>query len=193
VSIIPNPNPMPSFRWIYWADFTIRRAIHATVLGLMLAAGMWWLTRPMPNAPPLAEPSFEAMYGPWVSLGGLLLAAVGGAVLLWRYLLVKRIITQGISVKGTVDEVDIYDTNSRSDSSRIRTTPTYAYYVGIRYAVHGVEHRVRFKLLHSPSTYGMKKDGDVDLVVVDSMPRKPLIRAVYLEPPRHRPGALFRL
>ena len=39
--------------------------------GLVLAAGMWWMMQPVPNALPTEEPPPEVVYAPWVMLAGL--------------------------------------------------------------------------------------------------------------------------
>lgn len=150
------------------------------ISGLILAAGIWWVTQPVSTAVPPVEPPIEVIYGPWVCVGGVVFAALAGLVLMRRYLLVKEILCHGATIKGTVEEMDIYDTNMHSNTNRIQTTPTYAYYVSIRYDVRGFDRKVRFKLFHSPSTYGITKGGEVDLLVLDSAPHKPLIRVVYL-------------
>lgn len=181
----PDPHrPLPNFRTLYWADYTIRRSIMATVMGLFLAAGIWWASRPMPNAVPLDEPSFETMYAPYVIAGGGVLAVIGALIFFQRYALVRKILSEGNSIQGTAFEVDIFETNQNSHSSTNRFAKTYAYYTSIRYELHGVERKARFKLLHSPSTFGIRKDGAVELLVLDQAPKKPLIRAVYTERPR---------
>ncbi len=171
---------MPSFRSLYWADFTIRRSITAMGAGVMLVVGIWWITQPVPNALPQEVPPPEVAYRPWLVAAGVTLTALAGIVLLWRYLLIKKIICHGVTVKGTVDLVERFDTNSRSNKSRIQTTPTYAYYVTIRYTMHSRERKFRLKLLHSPGTYGMKQGEEVDLLALDWVPERVLIREVYL-------------
>ena len=83
---------------------------------------------------------------------------------------------------GTAVVVDRYDTNSHSDSDTapMQFTPTYVYYVTLRYVVEGVKRKVRLRLPYSPGTYGIKEEGEVELFVLAEAPRKPLIRAVYL-------------
>jgi len=173
------PQSIPGFRSLYWADFTIRRAINAMIMGVVLAAGIWWMIQPVPNALPVAEPPPEVVYGPWVCAGGLVFSALAGIVLIRRYLLVKEILNHGTAVKGTVEDIDIYVT-TRRDSNSSQTSTTRSYYVTLRYDVRGFDQKISIKLLHSPSTYGIRKDGEVDLLVLDSAPHKPLIRAVYL-------------
>jgi hypothetical protein len=170
----------PSLRRLYWRDFTIRRTINGVVSGLILAAGIWWVTRPMPNVVPPAVTPPEITYAPVVIAGGLVWSVVAGLLLLRRYLLVKKILCHGVAIKGTVELVDTYDTNMKSDTSMNRFTPTYAHYVTIAYAVHGIGDKVRIKLPHSPSSYGMKKGGEVELFVLPAMSDKPLIRELYL-------------
>lgn len=173
------PQSIPGFRSLYWADFAIRRAVNAMVAGVILAAGIWWVAQPVPNALPAAEPSPEVVYGPWVCAGGLVFSALAGIVLIRRYLLVKEILSHGTVVKGAVEDIDYYVTTRRNSNSS-QTTTTRSYHVTLRYDVRGFDQKIRIKLLHSPSTYGIKKDGEVDLLVLDSAPHKPLIRAVYL-------------
>lgn len=148
--------------------------------GLMLAIGIGWMTYTAAPVQPPEEPAIEIQYGPWVAAVGGGLVVLGGLVLLRRYLLVKNILCHGVLLKGTVEAADRFDTNMHGNSHTIRTNPTYAYYVTIRYAMYGVERKVRVKLMHSPSTYGIKQDGEVDLLALESKPHRPLIRAVYL-------------
>ena len=172
---------VPSLRTLYWAEPAIRKSFTLMIMGLMLAVGIWWVIKPMPNAAPPVSPSLEALYAPWISAGGIILAALAGIVAAGRYLLVRKTFTSGETIKGTVEEVSRQDTNMHSNTNRMKTTPTYVHYVTIRYDLHGDDYKRRFKLPHSPSTYGIKKDGEVDLMVLESLPRSPLIRAVYLE------------
>jgi hypothetical protein len=126
-----------------------------------------------------------------VAAGGLALTAVAWGVLARRYVLVRKILSQGTPIKGKAVVVDRYDTNSHSDSDTapMQFTPTYVYYVTLRYVVEGVERKVRLRLPYSPGTYGIKEEGEVELLVLAEAPRKPLIREVYLggiAPRRHR-------
>ena len=177
-----TPDALPDFRSLYWSDFTIRRAVVPIIMGLMLAAGMWWMVQPIPNAVPQEEVPPEIAYAPWLAAGGLVVSAVSALVLVRRYLLVKKILGEGSAVKGTAVKVDRYDSNRdrNSSTSTLQFTTSYVYYVTIRYEVQGVERKVRLKLLFSPGTYGIKEDGEVELLVLDAKPRKPLIRAMYL-------------
>lgn len=171
--------PFPSFRTLYWQDFTIRRAFNGMIGGLILAAGIWWMTQPVPNALPQAEPPPEVVYGPWVCVGGIVFSVLAGIVLIRRILFVKEVLSHGITVKGAVEEVDVYVATHR-DSGSTQTRTTRSYHVTVRYEVQGFEQKLRVKLFHSPSTYGLKKEGEVDLIVLESAPQKPLIRSVYL-------------
>lgn len=171
---------IPGFRSLYWSDFTLRRSVHACGLGLMVVIGIWWAFQPATPVVSKEDAAFDAAFARYAQAGGAVLALVAGAIWIRRYLLVKKILTRGAIVPATVEEVDVFDTNRHSDSSRIRTTPTYAYYATVRYSMHGRERTARFKLLHSPSTYGLKKGGETDLMVLDAAPGTPLIRSVYL-------------
>jgi hypothetical protein len=177
-------NSFPGFWALYRIEPLVRRAFTTMMLGLMLAAGIWWVIQPQPNAVPQTEPSVEVLYAPWISAGGGVLSILAGSYLVWRTLWVREVICHGSVVQGTAELTDVYDTNMRGSTSgstsTIRTRPTYVYYVTVRYDVRGGEHTVRVKLPFSPSTYGIKKGGKVDLLVLESAPHKPLIRAVYL-------------
>jgi hypothetical protein len=177
-----TPHPFPGLRTLYRVESMIQRSVTVMILGLMLAGGIWWVVRPFPNAPTPAYPSMTVQYAPWISAAGVTLAALAGLVVLGRYLLVKKIFSHGDVIKGTAVEVDRHDTNMHSDTrtGSMRTTPTYVHYVTLNYDVHGDDYTVRQKLPHTPSTYGIKKGGEVALLVLEAMPRKPLIREVYL-------------
>jgi len=177
-------NSFPGFWALYRIEPGLRRAGTAVILGLMLAVGIWWVIEPQPNAAPQIEPSPEVLYAPWISAGGVVLAAVAGSYLVWRPLWLREVIRHGSVVTGTAETTDVYDTNMRGSTSgntnTIRTRPTYVYYVTVRYEVRGGEHTVRVKLPFSPFTYGIKKGGEVELMVLESAPHKPLVRAVYV-------------
>ena len=190
-----NPRPLPSFSTLYWGDRTLRSALHGTISGLVVAAGFWWLQQPVPNALPQAEPPIELVLAPWICLAGLVFAALAALVLIRRYLFVKEILCHGATVQGTLEEIDTYSTTSQSTTSHgsRTTTRTYVYYISLRYAVHGIDQQVGFKLMHSPSTYGLAKDRPVELNVLDSKPNQPLIRALFKERPTRRRRSLWTL
>lgn len=177
-----NSAPIPNLQSLYWRDSNLRGSARVGFFGLIFAAGIWWMTRPVAGATPLAEQPPEVMYAPWVCAFGLVLAGLSAIVFVRRYLFIKAVLSRGSAIKGVVEEVEAHDTNMHSNTSShtMRTTPTYAYYVTLGYAVRGFEQKVRLKLPHSASTYGMKQGGEVDLIVLDSAPKKPLIREMYL-------------
>lgn len=177
---LPAPESLPSFRSLYWRDYTIRRATNTVVAGLVLAAGIWWMLQPVPGALPHSEPPIEIVYGPRVAVGAIAMSILAGIVLARRYLLVKRILIKGEVIRGTVVSTNRYDTNSHGDSDTLRTTPTYVYYVTVRYEVHGIERKFRVKLPHSASTYGLRQGEETELFVLEGVSHKPLLRAVYL-------------
>ena len=66
----------------------------------------------------------------------------------------------------------------QSHGSRKKTMRSY--YATIRYTIRGTERTLRQKLFHAGDTYGLEKGGEVELMLLDSPPGKPLIRAVFL-------------
>ncbi|MEY4484865.1 MAG: hypothetical protein RL693_2317 [Verrucomicrobiota bacterium] len=154
------------------------------ILGLMLAIGIWWVIQPFPNQATPVEPSDTAIYAPWISAAGGVLALISGTILLRRYLLVRNILSHGVPIRGTAEKVERFDTNSESNTKHSNTTtmqmtPTYVYYVSLRYTMRGLEHKVRLRLPHSPGTYRIKEGEAVELLALESAPHKPLIPAVY--------------
>ncbi len=57
--------------------------------------------------------------------------------------------------------------------------PRY-YWATLRYLWDGEERTVNVKLPNSGFTFGLVKGHETDLIVLRSLPHKPLIRAVYL-------------
>jgi hypothetical protein len=176
------PPSLPSIKSLYYIDPTIQRAIGTCLFFLFAAAGIKWATQPMPNAIPIEKSPFDiwiADLGPMVAL---IVATLAFLILIRRYLLVRKILSQGTPIKGTVVEVDMYEreaprseTRSAFDVAKIRS-----YYTTIRYNCRGADRQIRLKLPFSPSTYKIAKDNEVDLILLDSAPKSPLIREMYL-------------
>src|SRR5262249_54292925 len=120
----------------------------------------------------------------WAPVGGGALSALGAAVFAYRYLRVKKILTEGITVKGLVADLKVVtstESNSTSTStSTLKRAKRYAYFATLRYAVHGVEQEVCLRLPNSGFTYGLVKGQETDLMVLEWAPKRPLIRSVYL-------------
>jgi len=175
---------VPALRTLYWNDPVFRRAASVCGFGLAAAAGFWWFTRPMPNADPSITAGAEFTLfakAPPFALAVSALALIAAA---WRYLSVKAVFTRGETVQGTVVELktDTWETTANRDQSHgINKITRRSYFATIRYTVRGEERTVRLRLPHSASHYGMKQGGPVDLMVLDSSPGRPFVRAVYLE------------
>lgn len=136
----------------------------------------------MPNAIPVEKSPFDIWISDFGPMVALIVATLALLVLVRRYLLVKKIISHGTAIKGTVAEVDIYEREARRSetSTAFNVAKIRSYYATIRYNCQGADHQVRLKLPFSPSTYKMAKDKEVDLIVLDSTPKKPLIREMYM-------------
>lgn len=176
-----TPPSIPGFKSLYWQDATIRRSANAFVFGLIVAAGVQWATQPVETGLPPIDNSADLVIAKWATVGGLVLSAVGGIILLWRYLWVKKVFTHGANIKGMVENIEVRSWSEESSSTTTSKSVTrYSYYATLRYDMHGRERKVRLKLPNSGFTYGIVKGKETDLVVLDSAPDKPLIRAVYL-------------
>lgn len=181
---------MPGFKHLYWNDRIIRGAVNNIGFGLMVLAGMWWISQPQPNVAVVRSPEDLAFDAQLIVVGkliGVALVVVSALVLVWRYLWVKKVLTSGITVKGTVEKLEnaAFRTNEGSVSK-----PAYrhVYWATVRYAVHGMEQEVCIKLPNSGFTFGLVQGRETDLIVLDTSPRKPLIRAIYTESARPMPG-----
>jgi hypothetical protein len=188
------PPSIPSITSLYHCDFTIQRAANTMGFCLLAAVGFHWMSQPVPAVVKVENSPFETWVLQWGPTVALIIAALAMIVLVRRYLWVKEVLCQGTSIKGIVEEVDVYS----HEASHSDSTPAFqrainrSYYACIRYVWQGVGKKVRLKLPHPPSTYQATKGQEIELLVLDSAPQKPLIRAVYLwrsfaEQRRHRP------
>jgi hypothetical protein len=177
-----TPPALPSLKDLYYIDSTIGRAGFTTLFALVAAAGIYWVAQPVPSAvkvelSPLEE--WVMQWGPAVALG---VAALALFILVRRHAWLKNILTHGTPIKGTVEEVTTYE----REAPKSKNAPAFGgakirtYYTAIRYTWQGQENQVRFKLPFSPGTYQITKGGEVDLLILESNPRKPVIRKVYL-------------
>ncbi|HSI65430.1 MAG TPA: hypothetical protein VLE43_20050 [Candidatus Saccharimonadia bacterium] len=176
-----KPSSLPSFSTLYWNDFGIRRWANTFGFSLIVAAGVRWATQPVSNAPITPDNTFDAELGTWVPVGALVVAVVAMVLLVRRYLLVKRTFTQGATIKGIVEHIEI--SSRENDTDRTpgqKRSYTRTYWADLVYTFAGKERKVRLKLPNSGFTFGLVKGGETDLMVLESRPDKPLIRSVYL-------------
>lgn len=169
---------IPSLIALYWRDATIKRAGDTVGFMLLAAAGFHWFAPPE-SPPPGVDLSFEIAMSKWVPL----IAVVALIVLVRRHRWVTAVLTHGIVIKGIIENVDVYAREARHRE----TTPAFqrviirSYYATIRYTWQGIDKQVCLKLPSSPSVYGAFKGRELDLMILESAPGKPLIRAVYLD------------
>ena len=174
-----TPVKVPGLRSLFWNDVFFKRAVHLGGFGLMVAAGFWWLSQPVPNAPVPVDVSLEKKVPP-IALG---VAALGLLLAAWRFLRVKKVFTEGTLIRGVVEDLNVetWQTSANVDQSHgSRSRTERSYYATLRYTALGVERTVRQKLPNSGFTFGLMKGGEVELMVLDSQPEKPFIRPVYL-------------
>jgi hypothetical protein len=173
---------MPNLIALYWRDATIKRAGDTVGFMLLVAAGFHWLAPPESPLPGV-DLSFEIAMSKWVPAGALLIVVVALIVLVRRHRWVTAVLTHGIVSKGIIEDVNLYAREARQRE----TTPAFqrviirSYYATIRYTWRGIDKQVCLKLPSSPSVYGAFKGRELDLMILESAPGKPLIRAVYLD------------
>ena len=181
------PRRLPSLTLLFWDDRIFGHAARTAGFALLAGFGIHWASQPQPNAVVKVENSpMEVLVMQWAIPCGIAIAAIALLVMLRRYLWIKKVITEGASIKGMVEEMDVYS----REAERSEHAPAFqrhiirTYYATIRYTFHSVEKKVRVKLPNTPSTYQVFKDKEVELLVHDSAPTKPLISAVYRDLPR---------
>jgi len=175
-----QPSPLPSLSTLYWNDRAFGRWAKTIGFSLVVAAGMWWATRPVPGALVTENTAFDAEVGKAVPPIALAVAGVALVLLILRYLTVKKTLTRGIAIQGLVEHIDIYSREQDTDRtpgqkrSYVRT-----YWATLVYTFGGKERRVKLKLPNSGFTFGLSKGRETDLMVLESSPDKPLILSIY--------------
>lgn len=181
-SLLPSDlRPVPSLKSLFAQDFIFGRAVRTGVFLVVVAVGVRWATEPSRAAVTPVDLSMEKALGDWIPPIALTLAALGPVIAVSRYRWVKKVFTEGITVKATVEDLEVYSWSPGTiEGSSVKKASRHAYYVKLRYAVHGVERTIERKLPNSGYTYGLVKGQETELMVLDSSPDRPLIRSVYL-------------
>jgi hypothetical protein len=186
-----NLSTLPGIRTLYYSDRVFSRALRTCGFCMFAAFMIRWATQPVPSAVDIEKSPLEiwlAAFGPAVALVVAVLALI---ISVRRYHWVRKVLSQGTIIQGTVMELDIYE----REASHSGTTPAFqrstirTYYATLRYHWQGITHQVRHSLPYSASTYKIFKGKETDLILLDAAPEKPLIHALYLEEfaPRKRP------
>jgi hypothetical protein len=174
---------IPGIRTLYYCDRTFSRALRTFGFCLFATFMIRWATQPVPSAVDIVKSPFDiwmAELGPPVALVVAVLALI---VTVRRYFWVRKIISEGTIIQGTVEDLDIYE----REASHSDTTPAFerpkirTYYATIRFNWRGADHQVRYWLPYGASTYKIFKGKETDLILLDSAPKKALLRSLYLE------------
>jgi hypothetical protein len=173
---------IPGLSSLFYVDPVISRAGKTGAFSLVASAGIYWVSQPVPSAVKVEISPAETWVMQWGPLVALIVAALALFILVRRHAWLKKILTSGTPVKGTVEDVTTYERDApKSDNApAFGSAKIRSYYTVIRYAWQGTENQVRFKLPFSPGTYQIAKGAEIDLLILDSTPKKPLIRKVYL-------------
>ena len=159
----PAPNTVPSLLSLYERDLTIGGAMRACVGAVIVAMGIQWATLP---TPPNEVPSFEAVMADYVALGGIGVSLVAAVILVLRYRRVKKILSQGVTLKRWVEKVNVTSRQTNSDSdTAFKASYSHSYYVTLRYHAQGMDRWVTRKLPRSNTTYNAFEGREIDLVV----------------------------
>lgn len=176
-----NPTAVPGLISLYRNDFTIGRAAKAFFIGIIVSIGVRWATQPVASNLPPVDNSVDLMIAHWASLGGLALSAVAAIILIWRYLWIRKVFTQGSLIKGMVEDISVHAWTTESDSTTKTTGVTHhSYYASILYQMQGEKRKVRIKLPSAGFVFNIAKGEETELMVLEEAPGKPLIRSVYL-------------
>lgn len=181
-----TPASLPDFASLYRNDVVIGKAAKVAVFGVIVAAGMYWVSQPVPGPPPPIDNSFDIALAKLGSLGGLAMSGVALLLLIFRWTRVRRILSEGTLIKGLVEDLDVVETTSTSNSVSGTRHTRRSYYAILRYTALQEERTVRLKLPNSGFTYGLVKGQETDLMVHDSTPNHPLICSIYLNRPSGR-------
>ncbi len=177
-----NTHPsLPGLVRLYRHDLIIERAAKVAGFGVLVAVGMYWVSQPVSSPPPPIDNSFDVAMAKLASLGGIVMSGLALLILLWRWMRVRKILTEGTVIKGLVEDIDVVVTAwTSSDSHTLKHKARRSYYAILRYTAQGEERKVRLKMPNSGFVYGLAKGQETDLMVHDSMPEKPLICSIYL-------------
>jgi len=187
--------PVPTLLALYERDLTFGRAAKVAVFALMAGFGLHWAGQPNASAVVEVErPPVEDIIVQWAIPGGIGISVIALLIVGWRYLWIKKVFQNGVIIQGLVEDVDVYTREVSSDSatrSAFNRPTISSYYVMIRYVWQGTDKTIRRKLVLSPSFFKMYKGKETELILLESAPGRPLIRAVYLETPGVRKRRFF--
>jgi hypothetical protein len=172
------PLPMPGFTHLFWNDRTIGFATRASVMAVLAGVGIPWATQPVPGAPVIPGPAIEQDIIRWVPFGATGIVLLLLVVLVMRCRFIQAALTHGTLIQGRVEEVDMHATEDSTDYLG-KATYSRSYFATIGYEWEGTPRTLCQKLPTMPSALGVMKGSEVDLIVLASSPRKPLIKSIY--------------
>ncbi len=188
---------MPGFQAFYWCDFLFQLACNATVIALVVGLMIQWFKPPTPTDPTIYVSPPEAFVAEWGSTVAWVIAGLALIAVIRRYRWVKKILSEGTLIKGRVMKVEVreYDANAMLDldEQRLRGPRIMQnYYAEVRYTAGGGEWQGTIGMTLPPHLLKVIAGEEVDLLVLDSSPQRPLLREAYLWQPRPvRLRALF--
>lgn len=151
-------NQIPTFRNMYYMDYTMKSSV-SMIFGSLLFQGITYF-------------GFEQFYPPVVGILAAL-TVIGVMMLIYRYNLIVSTFRDGITVMAKIHDLETI--TSRDSKNRYKSV----YYGRFSYSVQGETHEIRTRIADNPALMGLKKGGEVELVLREEKPKLVFIKMLY--------------
>lgn len=175
-----KPPSIRSVTTLYGLDRPFARISNFIGIVLVITVTLGWFSSQIKAVVGAENPGIETQVLTWVPAAGLGTIVLALCLLLRRYNWINNILSHGVTIKGVIKKIDV-KTSRLPAEKHAPWTPRllHSYDAVIDYDCGGVGRRVRLKLPSLSVGTTIAEGAEVDLIVLETAPSKPLLRTIF--------------
>lgn len=174
---------LPSVRslmTLYNLDRPFARVANFTGVVLVCTVTLGWVSSRTRAFVGGGSPGIDTRVLQWAPAAGAAVLVLGLVLLLRRFNWIHQVVSRGITIKGVVEEIKVRTTRLPAEK-HAPWTPRLLHtrYAVVAYDCRGARKRARLKLPSLARATAITEGAEVELMVLESAPGKPLLREVF--------------
>jgi len=175
-----NLPSLRSFTSLCTLDRTFAHLAKVTGVLLVVSVTFAWMSLQTKAIVTDESAGIDTLALTWAAVIALALVGLGLFLLLRRYHWIHHVVAHGTPIKGVVQKIDV-STSRLPAEKHAPWTPrlSHTYFAVVTYDCGGVARKARLKLPSLPSNTTIIEGAEIDLLLLPSHPKSPLLRNIF--------------